>query len=149
MKYFVAKLFVRMENPKDSIPKSQFHFFEQAELKSQEYDLPNDGYLMNCISAETWTVMQPRGVPWRGAREKTDNLLFALIDLCTQMGDIVMDLTASTGTFSSNYSAFFEDSFRCEIDCVFFYVVVGASLKACKVLYKHLVALEGDPTIVE
>jgi len=52
-KYFIAKLYVRMDNPKDSILKSHFKFYEQVELETQGYDLPNDGYLMNSISTDT------------------------------------------------------------------------------------------------
>jgi hypothetical protein len=96
-KYFMEKLYVRMENPKDSIPKSHFKFYEQVELGTQGYDLPNDGYLMNSISADTLTVKHDSVAPWRGAREKADNLLLALVDLCTCEDDLVFDLFASTG----------------------------------------------------
>jgi hypothetical protein len=95
-KYFIAKLYVRMENPKDSIPKSHLKFYEQVELETQGYDLPNDGYLMNFISADILIVKHDSGAPWRGAREKTDNLLLALVDLCICEDDLVLDLSAST-----------------------------------------------------
>lgn len=34
--------------------------------------------------------------PWRGAREKADNLLLALVDLYTCEDDLVLDLSACT-----------------------------------------------------
>lgn len=99
VKYFMAKLFVRKENPDDSIPNSSFRFNRQDELRSQGFDLPNDGWLSNSISFETLTMRDGSSHPWRGAREKSENLLLALVDLCTEEDDIIMDISASTGTF--------------------------------------------------
>ena len=101
MKYFMAKLFVRRENqvadPKDSFPRSDFTFNEQVDLLSQGIDLPNDGTIRNVMPAESLTLCNGTGLPWRGAREKSVNLLQALIDLCSEEEDIVLDLIAETG----------------------------------------------------
>lgn len=64
VKYLIAKLYVRLENPAKSITKFHFKFYEQAELETQGIDIPNDGFLMSPISAETWTVKQDSGTPW-------------------------------------------------------------------------------------
>jgi hypothetical protein len=80
-----------MENP-----KFHFKFYEQVELGTQKYDLPNDGYLMNSISTDTLTVKHDSGAPCRSARQKADNLLLALVDLYTCEDNLVLDLSAST-----------------------------------------------------
>ena len=56
-----------------------------------------DGTVLNAMSAETVTVCNRTGIPWRGPREKSENLFLAMIDLCTNEDDIVIDLTAATG----------------------------------------------------
>ena len=94
------KLFVRRENqatdPEDSFPRSDFTFNKQVDLLSQGIDLPNDGTIWNVMPAGSLTLCSGTGLPWRGAREKSINLLQALIDLCSKEEDIVLDLTAGT-----------------------------------------------------
>ena len=101
MKYFMAKLFVRRESqavdPDDSFPRSDFSFNDQVDLLSQGIDLPNDGTIRNVMPAASLTLRNGTGLPWRGAREKSVNLLQALIDLCSEEEDIVLDLIAGTG----------------------------------------------------
>ena len=101
VKYFMAKLFVRRENqaadPEDSFPRSDFTFNEHVDLLSQGIDLPNDGTICNVMPAGSLTLRSGTGLPWRGAREKSVNLLQALIGLCSEEEDIVLDLTAGTG----------------------------------------------------
>ena len=97
----MAKLFVRRENhaadPEESFPCSDFSFNEQVDLLSQGIDLLNDGTIRNVMPAGSLTLCSGTGLPWRGAREKFVNLLQALIDLCSEKEDIVLDLTAGTG----------------------------------------------------
>ena len=97
----MVKCFVRMENPTEQVPRSKFVFYDRLELASQGMKLSSDGHINNKITSETLTVQLETGVPFRGAREKTTNLLMTLIDLCTVEDDIVMDLTTSTGNFFS------------------------------------------------
>ena len=101
VKYFMAKLFVRRESqavdPDDSFPRSDFSFNNQVDLLSQGIDLPNDGTIRNVMPAASLTLRSGTRLPWRGAREKSVNLLQALIDLCSEEEDIVLDLTAGTG----------------------------------------------------
>ena len=49
------------------------------------------------MPAGSLTLCSGTRLPWRGAREKSVNLLQALIDLCLEEEDIVLDLTAGTG----------------------------------------------------
>ena len=84
-------------NPEDSFPCSDFTFNEQVDLLSQGIDLPNDGTIHNVMPARSLTLRSGTGLPWRGAREKSINLLQALIDLCSEEEDIVLDLTTGTG----------------------------------------------------
>ena len=101
VKYFMAKLFVRRENqaadPEEIFPRSNFSFNEQVDLLSQGINLPNDGTIRNVMPAGSLTLRSGTRLPWRGAREKSVNLLQALIDLCSEEEDIVLDLTAGTG----------------------------------------------------
>ena len=114
VKYFMAKLFVRREcvgiDEDDSYPASQFSFNQQQELLSQGIDLPNDGTIKNVMYQENLTLRAGQGFPWRGAREKSVNFFQALIDLCSEEEDIVMDLTAGTGesVLFLNTTDFFE-----------------------------------------
>lgn len=100
VEYFVMKLFVRQENREESIPDANFRYNPQSQLLDQGVDLINKGVVTNCISEESITKQRRSGIPWRGAREKSDNLLLALIDLCSEEEDIVVDLSASTGDIS-------------------------------------------------
>ena len=100
VKYFMAKLFVHRENqatnPDDSFPCSDYTFNEQVDLLFQGIDLPNDRTIRNVMPVGSLTLRSGTGLPWRGAREKSVNLLQALIDLCSEEEDIVLDLTAGT-----------------------------------------------------
>ena len=91
-KCFMAKFFVR--NFGGGAP---FSFYERVELKRDRIQLSTDGHLTNLITEDTLTLREGTTVPWDGAREKSSNLMEALIDMYTQEDDIVLDLTASTG----------------------------------------------------
>ena len=64
----------------------------------------------------TSPAMMPNGEPWRGAREKSNILFQLLIDACSKFGDIVVDLTTST----------------------------GASLQACRASSRHFIGAKRD-----
>ena len=93
-KCFMAKCFVR--NFDGGAP---FSFYERMELIRDGIHLSTDGHLTNLITEDTLTLREGTSVPWRGAREKSSNLLEALIDMCTREDDIVLDLTASIGKY--------------------------------------------------
>lgn len=64
-------------------------------------------------------ALDDSGNLWRGPHEKSDILFQILIDMCTKPGDIVVDLSAST----------------------------GASLRACRASGRHFFGLEEDTDI--
>jgi hypothetical protein len=67
-----------------------------AELDSVGIDVAVDDVLFNLVTRDTQLM---RGSsPWRGGREKDPVLLQLLIESTTQVGDIILDCTASTGT---------------------------------------------------
>jgi hypothetical protein len=55
-----------------------------------------DDVLFNLVTKDTQLM---RGsTPWRGGRQKDPLLVQLLIESTTQVGDIILDCTASTGT---------------------------------------------------
>jgi hypothetical protein len=67
-----------------------------AELDSVGIDVAVDDVVFNLVTKDTQLM---RGsTPWRGGREKDPVLLQLLIESTTQVGDIVLDCTSSTGT---------------------------------------------------
>lgn len=92
LKLFMVKCFVR--KVESAIP---FSFFDRMELQREGIQLSSDGFLTNLITQESLTMKGDSNMPWRGAREKSTNFLEALIDLCTQEDDVILDITASTG----------------------------------------------------
>jgi hypothetical protein len=79
------------------VPSSTFSIQPVAELDSIGIDVAVDDVLFNLITKDTQLM---RGsTPWRGGREKDPLLLQLLIESTTQVGDIVLDCNASTGTF--------------------------------------------------
>jgi hypothetical protein len=78
------------------VPSSTFSIRSMAELDSVGIDVAVDDVLFNLVTRDTQLM---RGSsPWRGGREKDPVLLQLLIESTTQVGDIVLDCTASTGT---------------------------------------------------
>jgi hypothetical protein len=66
------------------------------ELDSVGINIAVDDVLFNLVTKDTQLM---RGsTPWRGGKEKDPLLLQLLIESTTQVGDIVLDWTASTGT---------------------------------------------------
>jgi hypothetical protein len=67
-----------------------------AELDSVGIDVAVDDVLFNLVTKD---IQLMRGsTPWRGGREKDPILLQLLIESTTQVGDILLDCTSSTGT---------------------------------------------------
>jgi hypothetical protein len=67
-----------------------------VELDSIGIDIAVDNILFNLVTKDTQFM---RGsTPWRGGREKDPLIFQLLIESTTQVGDIVLDCTASTGT---------------------------------------------------
>jgi hypothetical protein len=78
------------------VPSSTFSIRPMAKLDSVGIDVTVDDVLFNLVTRDTHLM---RGSsPWRGGREKDPVLLQLLIESTTQVGDIVLDCTASTGT---------------------------------------------------
>jgi hypothetical protein len=78
------------------LPSSSFSIRPMAELDSVGIDVAVDDVLFNLVTKDSQLM---RGsTPWRGGREKDPLLLQLLIESTTQVGDIVLDCTASTDT---------------------------------------------------
>jgi hypothetical protein len=78
------------------VPSSTFSIRPMAELDFVGIDVAVDDVLFNLVTRDTQLM---RGnSPWRGGREKDPVLLQLLIESTTQVGDIVLDCTASTST---------------------------------------------------
>jgi hypothetical protein len=78
------------------LPSSTFPIRPMSELDSVGINVAVDDVLFNLVTKDTQLM---RGsTPWRGGREKDPLLLQLLIESITQVGDIVLDCTASTGT---------------------------------------------------
>jgi hypothetical protein len=79
-----------------AVPSSTFSIRPLAELDSVGIDVAVDDVIFNLVTKDTQLM---RGsTPWRGGREKDHVLLQLLIESTTQVGDIVLDCIASTGT---------------------------------------------------
>jgi hypothetical protein len=79
------------------VPSSTFSIRPVAELDSVGIDIAVDDVLFNLVMKDT--QLMKGSTPWRGGREKDPVLLQLLIESTTQVGDIVFDCTASTGTY--------------------------------------------------
>jgi hypothetical protein len=80
-----------------AVPSSTFSIRPLVELDSVGIDVAIDDVLFNLVTKDTRLM---RGsTPWRGGREKDPVLLQLLIESTIQVGDIVLDCTASTGTY--------------------------------------------------
>jgi hypothetical protein len=67
-----------------------------AKLDSVGIDVAVDDVLFNLMTKDSQLM---RGnSPWRGGREKDPLLLQLLIESTAQLGDIILDCTAFTGT---------------------------------------------------
>jgi hypothetical protein len=79
------------------VPSSTFSIQPVAELDFVGIDVAVDDVIFNVVTKNTQLI---RGsTPWRGGREKDPLLLQLLIESTMQVGNIVLDCTASTGTY--------------------------------------------------
>jgi hypothetical protein len=77
------------------VPSFTFSIQPMVELDSVRFNVAVDDVLFNLVTKDTQLM---RGsTPWRRGREKDPLLLQLLIESTTQIGDIVLDCTASTG----------------------------------------------------
>jgi hypothetical protein len=96
IKYQVAGYIQLLVRSYPGLPSSTFSIRPMAELDSVGIDVAVDDVLFNLVTKESQLM---RGSsPWRGGREKDPLLLQLLIESTTQLGDIVLDCTASTST---------------------------------------------------
>jgi hypothetical protein len=77
------------------LPSSKFSIGPIVELDSIGIDVAVDDVLFNLVTKDT--QFKNGNIPWRGGREKDPLLLQLLIESTTQVDDIVLDCTASTG----------------------------------------------------
>ena len=96
-KTYIAKVFIRSRSDEDRVPDSNFAFNEQEIFEEKGVNLIKDGFLYNGLHSGNLSVSARTGLPYRGPRERTENMMAALVDLLTESGDIILDLTASTG----------------------------------------------------
>jgi hypothetical protein len=128
------------------VPSSTFSIRSMAELESVGFNVAVDDVLFNLVMKDTQLM---RGsTPWRGGREKDPVLLQLLIESTTQVGDIVLDCTASTGTYFLVILSFVALSFLMMTLCLHLsWFIEGASVHACRKAGRHFVAMEGDKEI--
>jgi hypothetical protein len=79
------------------LPPSTFSIGPVDELDSVGIDVVVDDVLFNLVTKDT--QLKNGNIPWRGGREKDPLLLQLLIESTTQVGDIVLDCTASTSMY--------------------------------------------------
>jgi hypothetical protein len=78
------------------LPSYTFSIRPMAKLDSVGIDVAVDDVLFNLVTKDTQLM---RGnTPWKGGRKKDPLLLQLLIESTMQVGDIVLDCIASTGT---------------------------------------------------
>jgi hypothetical protein len=128
------------------VPSSTFSIRPVAELDSVGIDVAIDDVLFNLVMKDTQLM---RGsTPWREGREKDPVLLQLLIESTTQVGDIVLDCTASTSTYFHVILSFVALSFLIMTLCLHLsWFIEGASVHACRKAGRHFVAMEGDKEI--
>jgi hypothetical protein len=128
------------------VPSSTFSIRPLAELDSVGIDVAIDDVLFNLVMKDTQLM---RGSTfWRGGREKDPVLLQLLIESTTQVGDIVLNCTASTSTKFPVILSFVALSFLIMTLCLHFsWFIEGASIHACRKADRHFVAMEGDKEI--
>jgi hypothetical protein len=128
------------------LPISTFSIRPMAELDSVGIDVAVDDVLFNLVTKDT--QLMKGSTPWRGGREKDPLLLQMLIESTTQVGDIVLDCTASTGIlYLHNFSIVALRLLHLLLLLTPSLIFVGASVHACRKAGRHFVAMEGDKEI--
>ena len=91
--------------------------------------------------------------PWRGPREKSDDLMKSVIESLTSIGDIVLDWNASTGEHSLHIYLYFNLPFSTSLCIKAFFAIAlcfaGPTIRACQSLGRHIVAFEEDSEIFQ
>jgi hypothetical protein len=80
------------------VPKSRFSFQPIPALDHHGVDVARDDIFMNLVTKDD--QLMNGNLPWRGPREKSVLLMQMLIEASTFPGDLVVDCTAATGSFS-------------------------------------------------
>ena len=78
------------------MPSSTFSIQPMAELDFVGINVVVDDVLINLVTKDTQLMRS--NILWRGGREKDPLFLQLLIESTTQVGNIVLDCSASTGT---------------------------------------------------
>jgi hypothetical protein len=77
------------------VPSSTFSITHVVELDSVGINVAADDVLFNLVTKDTQLMRS--NTPWRGGRKKDPLLLQMLNESTMQVGDVVLDCTASTG----------------------------------------------------
>lgn len=80
------------------VSASRFFFQHIPTLDCHGVDVARDDILQNLVSRED--QLTDGSTPWRGPREKSVVLMQMLIVASSSPGDIVLDCSAATGTFT-------------------------------------------------
>ena len=77
---------------------SRFSFQPVPAFDHHGVDVARDDILMNMVTKDDQLMND--NLPWRGPREKSVLLMQMLIKASTSLGDLVVDCTAATSSFS-------------------------------------------------
>ena len=80
------------------VPKSRFSFQPIPAFDHHGVDVARDDILMNLVTKDD--QLMNGNLPWRGLREKSVLFMQKLIEASTFLGDVVVDCTATTCSFS-------------------------------------------------
>jgi hypothetical protein len=67
-----------------------------------EVDLASDDVLFNSVTSMTQLCSDGDGMPWRGAKEKSEALIHLFVQGLSPSNGIIADMTASTGLCTSS-----------------------------------------------
>jgi hypothetical protein len=67
-----------------------------------EVDLASDDVLFNNVTSKTQLCCDGDGMPWRGAKEKSEALIKLFVQGLSPSNGIIADMTASTGLCPSD-----------------------------------------------
>jgi hypothetical protein len=68
-----------------------------------DVDLATDDALFNSVTFNTQLCNDEDGMPWRGAKEKSEALLHLLVQGLSPSNGIIADMTAATGVCQSYF----------------------------------------------
>jgi hypothetical protein len=130
---------------------STFSVYEAKDYSKLGFSLEKDFLLHNFTDEESQLIKDGK-VPWKGAREKSMEFLSIVIQTLTRKHDIVMDWQCGTGFSLPSYILFLSFIYCFCIFNFFLYLTpfpfhLGASITACRMAERHIVALERDSEI--